>query len=169
MKNLILFTGFFLLSTYATGQNDDKKMNSDHIGRFLIGIDLGISGSYSDAAHNISAPVSSICLDYHIGKNYYLQIAPRYSWLFRWNEHYLTLPLHVRKRFNKLLSVYEGPSITRDVGYFRDLGISVGINFHISERSSINLSVFTFSLADYHIHYRYVPVGISFKYYLLKK
>lgn len=96
-------------------------------------------------------------------------MAPKYSWLFRWNEHYLTVPIHIKKYFTKRIGLFAGPCITWDIGYFRDFGISGGVSFRIGNSASIKLSVFTFSLADYYITYHYIPLGISYHYLLLKK
>ncbi|MFC2125002.1 hypothetical protein ACFLU5_09340 [Bacteroidota bacterium] len=169
MKKLILFFSLLFLSIIARSQDRMSDVNTDTNSRILIGCNLGVNCSYSDEAYNFSAPVASISFDYHIKNGYYLQVAPKYSWLYKWNEHYLTVPLHVRKRFSNRFSFYAGPSITWDVGYFRDLGISAGTYFHVNEQSSIILSVYTFTLYDYEIDYLYAPVGISYNHYLYNK
>ena len=87
---------------------------------FSMGADLGLSCSYTDEVFLFSVPVS-VNLDYHFKKGYYLQFAPKYTWLFKWNEHYLSLPLHLKKRFGNRISLFAGPALTFDVGYFRDI------------------------------------------------
>lgn len=162
MRKPIFIIALIFCSIVLYSQEDTQKENlSQSKHKFLTGGNLGISCSYSDYAFNFS-PTVSISIDYPIKKGYYLQIAPKYSWLFRWNEHYFTLPLHVRKRYNQKFSFYAGPAITLDIGYFRDLGISAGTYFHVNNKSSIILSVFTFTLYDYHIDYIYIPIGLSY-------
>ena len=191
MKNFTFPLVFILLSIVANSQNiitstriekrefisykyrdslihNTEKYHTDPDYDFLFGGNIGVSCSYSDEAFNFSFPVS-LTLDYYIKKGYYLQVAPKYSWLFWWNEHYFTLPLHVRRRFSKRLSLYLGPSITWDIGYFKDLGISAGAYFHFGKNSSIILSAFTFTLYDYYIDYQYLPICISYNHYLFKK
>ncbi|MFC2086329.1 hypothetical protein ACFLQ9_01270, partial [Bacteroidota bacterium] len=91
MKNIMILIVLIVLSLMASSQINASEIKNDRIPDFLMGSNLGISCSYNDYAYNISFPVS-LSLDYHIKNGYYLQIAPKYSWLFRWNEHYLTLP-----------------------------------------------------------------------------
>jgi hypothetical protein len=168
MKGFIFIFAFVLISMLANSQETDYGLNGDNDHRFLLGSNAGVSCSYTDEAFNFSLTAST-AMDYHIKNGYYVQIAPRYTWLIKWNEHYLTIPLHIRKRFGKRLSLYAGPSITWDIGYFRDLGISAGVYFHITGNSAIILSAFTFTLYDYHIDYLYIPVGISYSHCFLKK
>ncbi len=42
------------------------------------------------------------------------------------------------------------------------------MQFHTGKRTSVVLSVFTFTLYDYYIDYLYVPVGLSYRYMFLK-
>ncbi|UCH14702.1 MAG: hypothetical protein JSV22_01765 [Bacteroidales bacterium] len=131
--------------------------------KFIIGIHAGIGWAYEDKAHlyNTSA---SFTFDYHLKNNYFIQFAPQYSWLWKWNEHYLTIPIHIRRKFGKRLSLFAGPALTFDIGYFKDLGISAGAYYHFRKRSALAISAFTFTLYDYYIDYFYVPVSISYRY-----
>lgn len=152
------YLSIIILFTFSTTLPAQKAANQ----RFILGSNIGASCAYADLAFNF-ALTGSITLDYHLKNGYYLQLAPRYSWLWRWNEHYLTVPLHLRKQLNDHLSVYAGPAMSWDIGYFRDLGFSGGINLHITRKSAIQLFVFTFSLKDYEIDYWYVPVGVAYQ------
>ena len=127
------------------------------------GTRVGIGWAYEDNAHLYNTVVA-FSLDYRIAPKWYLQFIPAYSWLWKWNEHYLTLPIHIRKIIDRRLSIFAGSALTYDVGYFKDLGISAGAYFHLDERSAIVLSAFTFTLYDYHIDYLYVPISLSFHY-----
>jgi hypothetical protein len=108
-----------------------------------------------------------LIIEYQIIRNYYLQLAPKYSWLWKWNEHYLTLPIHLRVGFGNRFSLFAGPAFTFDIGYYRDLGVSLGAIYQLNEKSSIILSAFTFTLYDYSIDYLYIPVGLSYSYTFL--
>jgi hypothetical protein len=142
------------------------KSNDNH--KFSMSGNLGLSFAYADKRSLIS-PTTSVSTSFHLKKGYYLEFAPRYTWICKWNEHYLTLPIHLKKQVNKRVSLFAGPAITWDVGYFRDFGISAGADLYIGENSSIKLSFFTFTLYDYYIDYLYVPVGISYSYRFIKK
>jgi hypothetical protein len=154
--------------TYLNGDTTKTEKYSNDIDHtILIGSGGGVSCSYSDKTFLYSTP-AFLSLDYHIKNGYYLQIAPKYSYLYRWSEYYLTLPLHVRKQISNRFSLYVGPCITWEIPYFRDLGISAGAYFHINKNTSIILSVFTFTLWDYYIDYTYIPIGVSFNYWWLR-
>ncbi len=109
---IFIFIGSFV-STFSQEVMDTGASDRDF--HFSIGGDLGLSCSYTDEAFLFSVPVS-MNLDYHLRKGYYLQFAPKYSWLIKWNEHYLTLPLHLVKKFGNKISVFAGPALTFDVG-----------------------------------------------------
>lgn len=108
-------------------------------------------------------------MDYVIKNKWSIQLAPNYIWLVKWNEYYLTFPLHLRKSLGDKISVYAGPALTYDIGYFKDLGISVGLYYHLGNKSSINLSFLTFTLYYYHIDYIFVPIGLTYSFMILKQ
>ncbi len=164
MKTFIYAIAFVQLSLVGNAQDKIAGFDPDEEHKFIIGFNLGVSCSYSDETYLFSFPVS-LSLDYHIKNGYYIQFAPKYSWLYKWNEHYLTLPLHLRKRFGQRLSLFLGPCISWDVGYFKDWGISGGAYIHLGKSSSIVLSAFSFTLYNYYIDYRYLPIGISYNYF----
>ena len=159
---VIFLLSFLSLPIYSQVSTTGFEAQKDH--NFLFGMNAGMSCSYNDNAFNF-APTVSFSFDYHLINGYYLQFAPRYSWLYKWNEHYLTLVLHLRKRFGKRVSLFLGPCISWDVGFFNDLGISAGAYIHLGSKSAIMLSAFTFTLYDYNIDYTYIPVAISYNYY----
>ena len=128
---------------------------------FIFGTIGGIGASYTDKLILLNLQ-GSMTLDYFFKDTWSIQFAPRYTWLAKWNEHYLTIPIHLKKKLCEKFSFYGGPAITFDIGYFRDMGISAGILYHFDKRSAINLSAFTFTLYDYHIDYLFVPVVLSF-------
>lgn len=134
--------------------------------RFKAGINMGIGTSFTDRTYLLNYQ-SSVTIDYSISERYSIQFAPKYTWLKNWNEHYLTLPFHVRKKFGNNFSVFAGPALTLDVGFFKDLGVSAGVNYYISQRSSIMLSAFTFTLYNYHIDYLFIPVSLSYNFTFL--
>ena len=146
-----------------SGQEAVKGDNISVNKNFIFGINTGAGWAYEDKAHLFNTSVS-LTIDYHLKSNYFLQFAPQYSWLWKWNEHYLTLAIHLRKKFGKRFSLFAGPALTFDIGYFKDLGISMGGYFHIDNHSAIAISAFTFTLYDYYIDYLYVPVSISYRY-----
>lgn len=167
MQRIIKIMLFVSFTTFSYCQDSTVSLKKCNEKDLVFGTNLGMSCYYTDKAFLFSVP-SSFSIDFHIKKDYYIQFAPKYSWLWKWNEHYLTLPIHIRKHINKRISVYAGPAITWDIGYFRDLGISAGAYFQINDRSSIILSAFTFTLYDYYIDYLYIPVGISYNLCILK-
>jgi hypothetical protein len=138
----------------------------DALNKISIGVKAGLGFSYTDKAFLLNVP-ASISIDYKLSKKYYLQFAPNYIWLIRWNEHYLSLPIHLGLRANNKWSFFAGPALTFDIGNFKDWGISAGIHYHVGTRSSIILSGTTFSLYDYKIDFLFVPVGITFNYMIL--
>ena len=131
--------------------------------RFSFGANLGIGWTFEDKAHLFNTSAGFI-FDYHLKNKFYVQFAPRYVWLWKWNEHYLALPVHIRKKLGDKLSVFGGPALIFDIGYFKDLGISAGMYYHLGNRSALILSAFTFTLYDYHIDYLYVPLSLSYNY-----
>jgi hypothetical protein len=131
--------------------------------KFLFGVQAGTGWAYEDKTHLYNT-LACITFDYHLKSNYFIQFAPQYSWLWKWNEHYLTIPIHLRKKIGEKLSFFAGPALTFDVGYFKDLGVSVGAYYHFNKRSALALSVFTFTLYDYYIDYLYAPVNISYRF-----
>lgn len=139
---------------------DNSKSDA---GKFLFGVHAGTGWAYADEAHLFNTVVS-VTVDYHIAKNFYLQFAPGYIWAWKWNEHYLTLPIHIRKRFGECISLFAGPALIFDIGHFKDLGVSAGIYFHYTTRSSLVLSASAFTLYDYNIDFLYLPVNISYRF-----
>ncbi len=130
--------------------------------RITLAAQCGISASYNDRALNKSISASFV-FDYNFSKSYSVQLAPKYTWLYKWNEHYLTLPIHVKRNLGTKFSMYAGPALTLDVGYFSGLGLSAGILYQLNKKHAIVLSAFTFDLYKYHIDYFYVPVEISYR------
>lgn len=162
MKQLTLILIFtFSYLTYTFCQVEDAL--TSNAGKLTMGIRAGAGWSYADEAHLFNTS-TSLAIDYHLKNSYYIQFAPTYSWLWKWNEHYLTIPVHMRKRFGEKFSLFAGPALTFDVGYFKDLGLSGGAYYHISTNSSIVISAFTFTLYDYHIDFLYVPVSVIYSY-----
>ena len=135
--------------------------------KFNIGFNAGIGASYTDRAYLLNTP-ASLSFDFRATEQFFVQFAPKYSWLLKWNEHYLTLPLHLGIMINKRFSFFAGPALTFDIGYFKDLGISAGVYYHFGKRSAIVLSANTFTLYDYNINYLYVPIGLTYNYMILK-
>lgn len=129
--------------------------------KLIFGIQGGAGWAFEDEADLFNTSVS-LTVDYHIKHNFFMQFAPQYSWLWKWNEHYLTLPFHLRKKFGERISLFAGPALTFDIGNFKDVGISVGAYYHFTKRSALEVSAFTFTLYDYDIDYLYVPVSISY-------
>ena len=161
MRYIFLFLfGMCFINTLQAQEVSNNKM-------FIFGSNGGIGASYTNKAFLLNLQ-GSLTLDYYLNNKWSVQFAPKYSWLLKWNEHYLTIPIHLRIKLSDKFSLYTGPAITFDIGYFQDLGISAGGYYHFSKRSSINLSVVTFTLYDYHIDYLYVPVGLNYTYTFLK-
>ena len=163
LRYLQLFTLLIYSSQLYSQEYFDQNFQTENK-KFSLSADAGMSWAYEDKAHLFNTSTSAI-LDYQIKNKFHLQFAPRYTWLIKWNEHYLTLPVHLRKKIGDRFSFYAGPALTFDIGYFKDIGLSSGIYFHYSERSAINLSAFTFTLYDYHIDYLFIPVGLTYNYY----
>jgi len=149
-----------LLSRGQVGAMDGLKSDTT---RFLIGIQAGNGWAWEDKNHLFSL-FAGLTFDYRISDHLFLQFAPSYSWLMRWNEHYLTLPIHLRKKFGEIISLFAGPALTFDIGHFKDLGVSAGAYVHLNDRFTLAFSVFTFSLFDNDIDYLYVPINISYRY-----
>jgi hypothetical protein len=157
MKKIII--AILFLSCLNVHSQTDNHTGKE---KFIPGINIGAGTAYADKAFNHHIAFS-LTIDYHIKKGFFLQFAPKYSWLWKWNEHYLTLPVHLRKMFGDKISIFAGPALTFDIGYFKDLGISAGGCYHFSRRSAVILSAFTFTLYDYYIDYLYVPVSLSYQ------
>jgi len=156
---LIIILSLFSMSIISQGISNTDTL--DQLNKFMFGVQGGAGWAYEDEAHlfNISAGVT---INYQIKSNFFIQFSPQYSWLWKWNEHYLTLPLHLRKKLGNKFSLFAGPALTFDVGNFKDIGISGGAYFHFTKRSALAISAFTFTLFDYDIDYLYVPVCISY-------
>jgi hypothetical protein len=154
-----------LFSVTVTGQEILNYTSLVKPKKLIFGIQAGVGWAYEDEANLFNTAIS-FTTDYRIKNNYFIQFAPQYSWLWKWNEHYLTLPIHLRKKFGSRLSLFAGPALTLDVGYFKDLGISAGAYYHFSNHSALAISVFSFTLYDYNIDYLYVPVSISYRFSL---
>jgi len=160
-KLLIIILSLLSFDTFSQEVKTSNSLNTNK--KFIFGIQAGAGWANEDEAHLYNTSIS-ISLDYHLRNNYFIQFAPQYSWLWKWNEHYLTLPIHIRKKIGNKFSLFAGPALTFDVGCFRDFGISGGAYYHISNRSALALSVFTFTLYDYYIDYVYAPVSISYRF-----
>jgi len=156
---LIIILSLFSMSIIS--QEISNTDTLDQLNKFMFGARGGAGWAYEDEAHlfNIAAGVT---IDYRIKNNFFIQFAPKYSWLWKWNEHYLTLPLHLRKKIRNKLSLFAGPALTFDVGYFKDIGISGGAYYHFTKRSALVVSVYTFTLYDYDIDFLYIPVSITY-------
>lgn len=150
-------------SLSSQGQEWAMDVNGPAAGKFRFGVHVGSGWAYVDKTHlfNLSA---TLTIDYRILHHLYIQFAPGYSWLWKWNEHYLTLPVQLRKRFGECISLFAGPALTFDVGHFKDLGVSAGAYVHLNERFALVLSVYTFTLYDDDIDFLYVPVNISYRF-----
>lgn len=131
--------------------------------RFQFGVQAGTGWAYADESHLFNTALG-LTVDYRITDNLFIQFAPGYFWLWKWDEHYLSLPLHLRKTFGERISLFAGPALNYDVGHFKDLGISAGVILHYSDRCALVLSATVFTLYDYDIDYLYVPVNILYRY-----
>lgn len=164
MRLFLIFTGLILFFRLGAQENiNDQKPGC----KFQLGVSAGVGGSYTDKAFLLNLP-ASINIDYRISDNYFLQFTPGYLWLIRWNEHYLNLSLHAGRKFGNRFNLFLGPALTFDVGFFHDLGVSFGADYQLSERSSIMLSSYTFTLYDYHIDYFFMPLKFSYIFLILK-
>ncbi len=130
--------------------------------KLILGVQAGLGWGFADERYlfNTSAIPT---VDYRLKNNFFIQFAPQYSWQWKWNEHYLTLPIHLRKKFGSSFSLFAGPALTFDIGYFKDFGISGGAYYHFSRNDALSISTYTFTLYDYDIDYLYVPVTISYR------
>lgn len=164
MKSFLMLIGL-LTAFSADAQEIPEKKRAGH--KFSVGVSTGIGTSYTDKVFLLNVPASGI-IEYKIADTYFIRFAPMYTWLIRWNEHYLTLPVHIRKDLGEKFGLFTGPALTFDIGYFKDLGVSAGVYYHLGKRSSIVLSAFTFTLYDYHIDYLFVPVALTYRYMFLK-
>jgi hypothetical protein len=155
----VLFLFFCFITLFCQGQTSD----TNKIPKFEFGVNAGVGWANEDEACLYN---SSICLsvDYRIINKYSIQFAPQYSWLWKWNEHYLTIPIHLRKKFGERFSLFAGPALSFNVGNFNDLGFSGGVYYHFCNHSALAVTVFSFTLYDYCIGYLYVPVSISYRF-----
>lgn len=165
MKHSLIFLLVLSISVLAVSQEPAASSGMNLNGKLNLSAGMGLAGAYADKAFQWSAPIT-IQVDYYLKHGLFLQFAPSYSWYWRWNDHYLTFPLHLGKRIGNKWSVYAGPALSLDVGYFKDLGISAGFNYHITEQSVLRISAYTFTLYDYHIDYLMVPVSVGYHYVL---
>jgi hypothetical protein len=163
MKNMKRYIPACLLfcSTVAGAQPTDQRTAQQ--GRLHAGINAGIGTSFTDKAVLFTLHGGVAC-DYFFIGTWYLRLAPEYTWLIRWNEHYLTFPVQAGRKMGRKMSFYAGPAVTFDIGYFRNLGLSAGADYHFGKRSAIMISAFTFTLFDYHVDYVFIPVSISYHY-----
>jgi hypothetical protein len=162
MRNLlIIILSLISFSTFCQEIETSNSLNTNK--KFIFGVQAGVGWAYEDEAHLYNTSFC-ISIDYQLKNGLYIQFAPQYSWLWNWNEHYLTLPIHLRKKIGNKFSLFAGLALTFDIGYFKDLGISGGAYYHISNRSALALSVFTFTLYEYFIDYLYAPVSISYRF-----
>jgi hypothetical protein len=152
------------ISIFSYSQGINTDVSDPKREKIIFGIQAGAGWAYEDEAHLFNTS-TGITFDYRFLDKYNIQFAPRYSWLWKWNEHYLTLPVHIRKKFGQRISLFAGPAFTLDIGHFKDLGISAGACYHFSRRSALVISAFVFTLYDYHIDYFYMPVSIAYGYY----
>ena len=157
---LCMLLGICFIKAVAAQENTDPE-------KFIPGISGGIGVSYTDKALLVNLQ-GSFTLDYYLTSKLSIQFAPGYTWLIRWNEHYLTIPLQLKMRLSDKLSVSAGPALTFDAGYFHNTGISAGVYYHFSKRSGIKISVYTFTLYNYHIDYLFVPLGLNYTYTFIK-
>jgi len=164
MRQLMIILIYFLCLITSGQEIKDSYIDKD----ISFGVNLSLNGSYNDKAYNIGIPFSFI-VDYKLKNDFSIQFAPKYTWLYKWNEHYLTIPLHLKKDFGEKIEIYVGPALTFDLGYFKDLGISAGILYQVGNRSSLILSAYTFTLYDYHIDYFYLPIGVSYNFVIINK
>jgi len=159
------YLGILLLSVSIISEGQQRSIDSSNPvdRRFQFGIQAGNGWACEDETHLFSLS-AGLTFDYQITDRLFLQFAPSYSWLWKWNEHYLTLPLHVRKKIGERISLFAGPALTFDLGYFKDVGVSAGAYVHLDNRFALVISVYAFTLYDYDIDYLYVPVNISYRY-----
>lgn len=167
MKKIILSTCIILLSHLLMSQEIVKE-NHKFLNKITIGARTGLGTAYTDNLFVICIP-ASLSFEVESVNRFYLRMAPEYTWLVKWNEHYLTLPLQIKKQFGEHISLFAGPCITWEPGSFHDWGLSGGIQYQISDKSSIILSAFTFDLNAYCIDYRFVPVGITYNFNIFQK
>ena len=160
IKTLLIF--LVLLFTIS-GKGQTVKRSEELSRRYRLGLSGGFGASYTDKALLFNLP-AAISIEYRLGRSFWLEFAPEYSWLIRWNEHYLVLPLHLRVEIMQNVSAFAGPAFVFDLGYFRDLGLSAGVSNPINHRNSVSISAFTFTLYDYHIDYLYIPVTLMYRF-----
>ena len=159
-KLLIIILSLLAFDTFSQEVATSNSMSSPK--KLIFGIQAGAGWAYEDKAHLYNT-TACLTLDYYIKNNFFIQFAPQYSWLWKWNEHYLTLPIHLIKNINDKFSLFAGPALTFDITHFKDLGVSGGAYFYLSKRSALALSAYTFTLYDYNIDYLYIPISISFR------
>ncbi|MCB0667942.1 MAG: hypothetical protein KDC80_19080 [Saprospiraceae bacterium] len=152
-----------LSSLPGVSQKVAEKETSYDKGKLIFGFQTGAGWAYEDEKHLFHTSVY-LTADYGIGTKLFVQFAPQYSILWKWKEHYLTFPIHLRKQFASRLSLYAGPALIFDVGFFKDLGVSGGAYYNLSEKSALAISAYTFTLYDYDIDFLYIPVTISYRF-----
>ena len=162
---ILLIIILCLSATAASSQESANNTTLPQPKKLTFGIQTGVGWAYEDEAHLFNTAVS-FTADYQIKHNFFIQFAPQYSWLWKWNEHYLTLPIHLRKTLGDKFSLFAGPALTFDVGYFKDLGVSAGVYYLLGNHSALAISAFSFTLYDYDIDYLYVPVSMTFRFSL---
>jgi hypothetical protein len=161
----LLFLIAVAIPLICQGQKAERKLSSTEQPVFEFGINAGIGWTYEDKAHLLNTTVC-FTLDFRIINSYSIQLAPQYAWLWTWNEHYLTIPIHLRKRFGDKLSLFAGPAISFDLAYFKDCGISAGAYYHFNKHNGLAISANTFTLYDYGIDYLYVPISLTYRFSL---
>jgi hypothetical protein len=157
MKAILTIVCIYLILPVnaQNGANGSRKIHT--------GVNVGPAVAYADKAFLIHSQ-AGININYKVTEKIKLQFAPKYTWLIKWNEHYLTLPLHLGVELTDKISVFAGPALSIDVGYFKDLGISAAASYRISNRSAVELSAFSYTLYDYQIDFLYIPVSILYSY-----
>lgn len=128
-----------------------------------FGVFAGPAWAYEDKAY-LWSPQVSVLVDLRLKQDFFIRSAPTYTWLMKWNEHYLALPLQLGKTLNHKWSFYAGPAFIMDVGFFHDLGFAGGMTRHLNRHHAISLSAFRFTLYDYHIDYLYIPVCLGYQF-----
>lgn len=159
---LFLFLGVVLASNMVAQVPRDETNNN-----LRIAFNIGLGVSYTDKYVLINS-ATSIDFDFTLSDNYFLQFAPKYTYLHKWIEHYITLPIHFGVNLTNKIRIAAGPALSFDVGNFKDIGISAGMYYHFSERSAISISAFSFTLYDYKIDYLFIPLAVSYNLMIFK-
>jgi hypothetical protein len=90
---LYVLLGICIIRSVAAQDSPGDKM-------FKFGTKGGIGASYTDR-HILINLQGSFTLDYYFKNAWSVQLAPKYTWLIKWNEHYLTIPIHLKKNYVK--------------------------------------------------------------------